>query len=69
MKDAKTNWNTTDISIFQFFVDIFGKEFEFTEEQYDEIIESTVDLEELVLKISECVSPFKFVNNFLINFR
>ncbi|CAG9805447.1 unnamed protein product [Chironomus riparius] len=77
LKNASKNWKETDMMIFQYFIDVFGKEFTFTEEHYDQIKESTIDFEDLMTQIyeerdsdedmSEQVGKMKQFINLLLN--
>ena len=53
--------------IFQYFIDVFGKEFTFTVEHYDQIKESTIDFEDLMTQIYEEVSYWKLFTGCRLN--
>lgn len=56
VENGLKNWESTDMVMFQYFIDAFGKEFTFTEEHYNQIKESTIDFEDLLTQIYEEVS-------------
>jgi len=57
-----SDWKQTDMMIFQYFIDTFGKEFTFTEDHYDQIKDSTIDFEDMLKHIYNVVSYCKFVD-------
>ncbi|XP_070493780.1 uncharacterized protein [Chironomus tepperi] len=76
-ENAFKNWKETDMMMFQFFIDVFGKDFTFTARRYDQIQKSTIDYEDLLTKIydeddseediSEIINKIKQFINLFIN--